>query len=85
MQRRCLPDSGRVIDMKRYMVRITEAALADMEQGYHPIAYVLCALENEMEQHNRIADAILTLETMPERFRIMDAEPERGKESRLKG
>lgn len=85
MQRRCLPDSGRVIDMKRYMVRITEAALADMEQVYHPIAYVLCAPENAMEQHNRIADAILTLETMPERFRIMDAEPERGKESRLKG
>lgn len=72
MQRRCLPDSGRVIDMKRYMVRITEAALADMEQVYHPIAYVLCAPENAMEQHNRIADAILTLETMPERFRIMD-------------
>ena len=71
--------------MKRYMVRITEAALADMEQVYHPIAYVLCAPENAMEQHNRIADAILTLETMPERFRIMDAEPERGKESRLKG
>ncbi len=85
MQRRCLPDSGRVIDMKRYMVRITEAALADMEQVYHPIAYVLCAPENAMEQHNRIADAILMLETMPERFRIMDAEPERGKESRLKG
>ena len=58
--------------MKRYMVRITEAALADMEQVYHPIAYVLCAPENAMEQHNRIADAILTLETMPERFRIMD-------------
>lgn len=58
-----------------------------MEKGYDDIGAgsVLCAPENAMEQHNRIADAILTLETMPERFRIMDAEPERGKESRLKG
>lgn len=68
--------------MKRYMVRITEEALADMEQVYHHIAYVLCAPENAMEQYNRIADAILTLETMPERIRIMDAEPERSKEMR---
>lgn len=30
-----------------------------------------------MKQYNRIADEILTLDTFPERFRIMDSEPER--------
>lgn len=29
-----------------------------------------------MGQYNRIADAILKLDVMPERFRIMDSEPE---------
>ena len=30
-----------------------------------------------MKQYNRIADEILTLDTFPERFRIMDSEPEK--------
>ena len=30
-----------------------------------------------MGQYNRIADEILTLDTFPERFRIMDSEPEK--------
>ena len=29
-----------------------------------------------MGQYNRIADAILKLDEMPERFRVMDSEPE---------
>ena len=33
--------------------------------------------DNAMGQYNRIADEILTLETFPERFRIMDSEPEK--------
>ena len=30
-----------------------------------------------MKQYNRIADEILTLDTFPERFRIVDSEPKR--------
>ena len=35
-----------------------------------------------MDQYNRIAEAILTLDTMPERIRIMDLEPERKRKIR---
>ena len=65
--------------MKHYTVEITNEALADMEQLYNHIAYVLQAPENAMDQYNRIADAILTLDTMAERIRIMESEPERSK------
>ena len=62
--------------MKQYTVKITDEALADMEQLYNYIAYTLRAPENAMEQYNRISGRILKLDTMPERFRIMDSEPE---------
>lgn len=65
--------------MKQYTVEITNEALADMEQLYNHIAYVLLAPENAMGQYNRIAGAILKLDTFPERFRIMDSEPEHSK------
>ena len=35
-----------------------------------------------MEQYNRIADEILTLDTFPQRYRIMDSEPEKQMELR---
>ena len=35
-----------------------------------------------MAQYNRIADAILTLDPLAEKIRIMEAEPERSKEMR---
>ena len=62
--------------MRTYRVEITCEALGDMEQIYNHIAYVLLSPENAMGQYNRIADAILILDEMPERFRIMDSEPE---------
>lgn len=62
--------------MKRYVVEITDEALTDMEQLYNHIAYVLQAPENAMGQYNRIADEILKLDILPERFCIMDSEPE---------
>lgn len=65
--------------MKHYTVEITNEALADMEQLYNHIAYVLQAPENAMNQYDRIADAILTLDTMAERICIMESEPERSK------
>lgn len=62
--------------MKQFVVEITDEALADMEQLYNHIAYVLLAPENAMGQYNWIADEILKLDIFPERFRIMDSEPE---------
>ncbi len=82
MQQRRLQNLGRIIDMKRYTVEITNEALADMDQLYNHIAYVLQAPENAVDQYNRIADAILTLDTLAERICIMESEPERSKEMR---
>lgn len=65
--------------MEYYTVEITDEALADMEQLYSHITYVLLSPENALGQYNRIADEILKLDTFPERFRIMDSEPEHSK------
>ena len=68
--------------MKQYKVEITREALRDMEDIYNYIAIDLLAPENAMGQYNRIADEILTLDTFPERFRIMESEPEKSMELR---
>ena len=68
--------------MKHYKVEIPEEALQDMEDIYNYIAIDLLASENAMGQYDRIADEILTLDTFPERFRIMDSEPEKRMELR---
>lgn len=68
--------------MKHYKVEITKEALQDMEDIYNYIAIDLLAPDNAMGQYNRIADEILTLDTFPERFRIMDSEPEKRMELR---
>ncbi len=53
--------------MKQYTVKITDRALADMEEIYNYIATQLQAPENAMGQYNRIAEAIESLNTFPER------------------
>ncbi|MDO4469933.1 MAG: type II toxin-antitoxin system RelE/ParE family toxin [Bacillota bacterium] len=68
--------------MKRYTVEITNEALENMEQLYNYIAYVLQSPENAMAQYNRIAEAILRLETLAERIKIMESEPEHSREMR---
>lgn len=65
--------------MKQYIVEIADEALADMEQLYHYIAFVLLAPENAMGQYNRIAEEIQKLAVYPERFRIIDSEQEHAK------
>lgn len=65
--------------MTQYTVEITDNALEDMEKLYDYIANILQSSENAIGQYNRIADAILKLDTFPERYRIMDAEPEHTK------
>lgn len=68
--------------MKRYNVKITNEAITDMEQIYNYIALTPLAPENAKGQYDRIADAILKLDIMPERFRIVGFEYGRQKELR---
>lgn len=63
--------------MKQYKVRITDKALADMEEIYNYIAIQLKAPENAMGQYNRIAEAIEGLQIFPERAKLMESKPER--------
>ena len=63
--------------MDKYTVKITKAALQDMEDIYNYIALELLSPDAAMEQYNRIAGEILTLDIFPQRNRIMDSEPER--------
>ena len=53
-----------------------------MEDMYTYIAFRLHAPENALRQYQRIADQILKLEYMPERFKILDEEPEHSKSIR---
>lgn len=62
--------------MKEYVVEITDEALADMEALYQHIAVNLLSPINALGQYNRIADAILTLESFPDRFGLFECEPE---------
>ena len=63
--------------MKQYVVRITDRALADMEEIYNYIAIQLQAPENAMGQYNRIAEAIEGLNVFPERVKLVEPELER--------
>lgn len=59
--------------MKKYNVQITEEALKDMEEIYNYISDKLCAPQAALNQYNRIADAILTLDYFPERNAILQS------------
>lgn len=63
--------------MKQYVVRITDKAMADMEEIYNYIAIQLQAPENAMGQYNRIAEVIEGLSVFPERVKLVESEPER--------
>ena len=62
--------------MKQYVVRITDRALADMEEIYNYIAIQLQAPENAMGQYNRIAEAIEGLNVFPERVKLVESKLE---------
>jgi len=62
--------------MDKYEVRVTDEALTDMERIYDYIANELLSSDNAMGQYNRIADAILTLDSFPDRFALFEMEPE---------
>ena len=63
--------------MKNYAVKITDRALAHIENIYDHIANVLLSYENAAAQYNRITKAILKLDVLPERFELVNFEPER--------
>lgn len=63
--------------MKHYKIQITDKALSNMGEIYNYIAEQLHAPEAAMGQYNRIADAIETLDTFPERVNLMETEEER--------
>ena len=71
--------------MDKYEVKITDEALTDMEKIYEYIATRLLAPENAMGQYNRIADAILTLDSFPDRFALFELEPEHSRGMRRMG
>ena len=63
--------------MKQYDVKISRAALSDMEQIYSYIADRLLEPDTAMGQYNRIAEAIQSLNILPERCALVKSEPER--------
>ena len=65
--------------MKHYNVVISDKARDDMDSIHRYISETLYEPVIAAKQYDRIADAILTLEVMPERIRILDSEPERSK------
>lgn len=76
MRPRRLKPSGGSCNMERYVVQVTEEALSDMEEIYRYIAEKLLSPENALGQYNHIADEILSLNAFPERYRLVDFEPE---------
>jgi toxin ParE1/3/4 len=63
--------------MKKYHVQITDKALSNMEDIYNYIVNQLQSPETAMGQYNRIAEAIETLGTFPERVKLMESKEER--------
>ena len=58
--------------MKQYDVKISHAALSDMEQIYSYIADRLLETDTAMGQYNRIAEAIQSLNILPERCALVE-------------
>jgi len=65
--------------MEYYKVSISDRAQDDMESIYNYIAETLLSPMTAARQYDRIADAILSLDTMPRRIKLIDSEPERSK------
>lgn len=63
--------------MKQYLLKITDKALSDMATIHGYIAEQLQAPETAMQQYDRIAEAIETLNVFPERCSLLHAQPEK--------
>lgn len=62
--------------MKQYKIQITNMALSDMEEIYNYISEHLQSPRAAMEQYTRIASAIETLDTFPERVKLIETKEE---------
>ena len=67
----------------KYEVFTTEQAAADLRAIFEYIAYELLAGENAIKQLNRLEEAILSLDEMPERYHLYDKEPWRERNLRI--
>jgi len=65
--------------LKQYDIVISDKAYEDMDSIYVYIADTLLEPAVAANQYDRIADAILSLDIMPERIKLMHTEPERSK------
>jgi len=61
--------------LKLYNIEITNKAYKDMDQIYTYICEILLEPVIAANKYDKIADAIMTLDTMPDRIKIMDSEP----------
>lgn len=59
----------------KYKIEISEQADKDLRNIYEYIAFELQAPENASDQIDRLEEHILSLDTMPEKYRIYDKEP----------
>jgi toxin ParE1/3/4 len=66
-----------------YRIDITDQADSDLRSIYEYIALELQAPENAQNQLNRLENEIMTLEEMPERFRLYEKEPWRSRGLRI--
>lgn len=69
--------------MKKYEIVVTDEAVADLENIYLYIATTLLSPEIAGDQYDRITAQILKLDTMPERYHIIDSEPEKSRGLRI--
>lgn len=65
--------------MKQYAVKVTDEALEDMRALRDYIENELLSPGNAERQYRRIAEKILTLSAFPEKYALVDFEPERSR------
>ena len=65
--------------MKQYAVKVTDEALEDMRALRDYIENELLLPGNAERQYRRIAEKILTLNVFPEKYALVDFEPERSR------
>lgn len=69
--------------MKKFNVEITNEAINDLERIYFYIANNLLSPEIASGQYERITLNIMKLDTMPERYRLIESEPEHSRGLRI--
>ena len=69
--------------MKRFDIEITHEAIKDLERIYLHIDNNLLAPEKASGQYERITQKIMKLDTMPERCRLIESEPEHSRGLRI--